>query len=1073
MGAGTIASAHRLIGMTLCRQCGEENPDRFRICGMCGAPLAAASPRRDARKTVTVVFSDLKGSTDLGERLDSESLRDALGVYFDEMRAVIERHGGVVEKYIGDAIMAVFGLPAVREDDATRAVRAAHEMQARLANVNDDLRERWGIELAARIGVNTGEVVAGDPAAGQRLVTGDTVNTAARLEQAAGAGDVLIGQLTYELVRDAVEVSVLEPLELKGKAERVAVYRLVGVAPAQAHERRLGAPLVGRSDELARLAAAEATARTSRRAALVTIVAAAGVGKSRLIHEFLASGDRRARSLRGRCLSYGDGITFWPIAEMIRTAAALDDDVPAEAARQRLITLAGGRDDVAARIAPLLALSDETYPLEETFWAVRSVFEGLAATAPLVVVVDDIHWAEPTLLELLEHVRATATAPIILIASARPELLEERPEWGRHDATLRLDPLTGAETEAVVANILGDTDLPAELVHRIIDAAEGNPLFVEQVLSMLVDAGDLARDAGGRWRLSAASKSVPVPPGIVALVDARLDRLGSEDRAVLQAGSVIGLVFYRGAVRSISAADIQPRVDRSLELLEERQFIRPDASSFLDDEAFRFDHALIHDGAYRSLLKRERAELHERFGRWLEEVAASRLAELEEIVGYHFEQAASHLAQLGPLDEHGLVVGEMAATRLANAGRRALSRGDSHAAANLLERAAALLPSPSRRRVEVVLDLAEATADLGEFDRSTHAASEALAAAHELGDELAVRNAELVSLFLRYTLDPADESGAVVRETEAAIGPLERADDHAGLVRAWRLLAWVHGTACRYGAAELAVERAVHHARMAGDRRAETRNLMSFAVSALYGPMPVPRARALAARISGEVHGDRRAEGIVLSASAHLAALDGDFLDARALYARARETLETLGGPLMAATVSLDSARVELLAGDAIAAERELRRDEAVLEAVGERYARSTITGLLGYALLRQGRPDDALVAAESAAGMAAPDDVESQSLWRRVRAGAVATTGSVDDALALASEAYAMVADTDAPLMKAYALLDLGEVQEAAGRSSEAAQSWRRALSLLEAKQARAPADQARGLLRSRKARV
>ena len=653
---------------------------------------------------------------------------------------------------------------------------------------------------------------------------------------------------------------------------------------------------------------------------------------------------------------------------------------------------------MAARIAPLLALSHETFPLEETFWAIRSLYEGLATTAPLVVVVDDIHWAEPTLLELIQHIRDTATAPIIIVASARPELLEERPEWGSGGETIRLAPLTSAETQTVVANILGDTDLPPEVLHRISEAAEGNPLFVEQMLSMLVEAGDLARDDDGRWRLRAGTASVPVPPGIVALIDARIDRLGVDDRAVLQTGSVIGLVFYRGAVQSISAADVRPRVDESIERLTERQMVRPDDSSFLDDEAFRFDHALIHDGAYRSLLKRERAELHERFGRWLESVAASRLAELEEIIGYHLEQAASYLAQLGPVDEHGRVVGEAASARLANAGRKALSRGDSHAAANLLERAAALLPGPSRRRVEIVLDLAEAAADLGEFERSGAAARQALASARELGDDLAVRNAELVALFLRYTLDPADETGTVVGETEAAIRPLERAGDHAGLVRAWRLLAWVHGTACRYGAAEQAVERAVHHARMAGDRRGETRNLMSFAVSGLYGPMSVPLARELAARIAIEVHGDRRAEGIVLSASAHLAALDGDFATARALYTRARETLETLGGPLMAATVSLDSARVELLAGDAVAAERELRRDYSVLEAVGERYALSTVAGLLGYSLLRQHRPDDALEAAYSAAAMAAPDDVESQSLWRRVRAGALAATGGMDE---------------------------------------------------------------------------
>ena len=346
------------------------------------------------------------------------------------------------------------------------------------------------------------------------------------------------------------------------------------------------------------------------------------------------------------------------------------------------------------------------------------------------------------------------------------------------------------------------------------------------------------------------------------------------------------------------------------------------------------------------------------------------------------------------------------------------------------------------------------------------AADEALAAARLLGDDLLVVNAELVSLFLRYTLDPANGAEQVVRETERAITPLEVAADHAGLVRAWRLQAWVHGTACNYGAAERAVERAVYHARLAGDRRAETRNLMSFAVSALYGPMPVGQAITLAERIALDVHGDRRAEGIVLSASAHLRALQGDFTEARALYSRARETLEALGGPVMAATVSLDSARVELLAGDPVAAERELRRDYDVLESIGERYALSTLAGLLGYALLQQGRLDAAIAATEAAEQMAAADDVESQSLWRRVRAAAVTALGAPDEALPLALAAYDLVVDTDAPLMKAFALLDLGEVHAAAGSLEEARRAWQDALVLFEAKEASVPAAMARDLM-------
>ena len=1056
--------------MTVCQQCGESNPERFRLCGMCGAPLTVQVVPREVRKTVTVVFSDLKGSTSLGERLDTESLRDALSLYFAEMQTVLQRHGGTIEKFIGDAIMAVFGLPAVREDDALRAVRAADEMRRRLDEVNVELKRRWGIELENRTGVNTGEVVAGDASTGQRLVTGDTVNTAARLEQAAPACEVLIGQLTYELVKDAAVVERVEPLDLKGKAERVPAYRLVSVASAANTSRRLEAPLVGRAEELARLRGTLVAADADRAARLATVVGAAGIGKSRLIEEFLGSLGTEARALRGRCLSYGEGITFWPLVEMIRSAAAIEDEVPPELALQRLETLCDGNDEAVDRLAPLLGLAHTTHPLEETFWAVRTLLETLARQAPVVVVIDDIHWAEPTLLDLIEHVLDTAAAPIVIVCSARADLLEERPTWGKRPGAERIDlhALSGSETGSVIANILGPSGLPVPLMDRITDAAEGNPLFVEQMLSMLVDAGVLKRAVDDVWQVVGNVDNIRVPPGISAVIEARLDRLGIEDRTVLQEGAVIGLVFYRGAVRSMSPAELQPMVDRSIERLDRRQLVRPDPAAFMDEDAFRFDHALIHDGAYRSLLKRERAELHERFAAWLEMTAGQRLSELEEIIGYHLEQSALHLMELGPLDDYGRLLADRAANRLASAGRRASARGDAPAAGNLLQRAVPLLVPGSRAQVELQLDLAETYADLGEFEQSEAAALEGLHAAQALHDGLLTTNASLVLLFLRYTLDPQDRTDEVVSETETAIPLLERAADHAGLVRAWRLLGWVHGTACRYGAAERAVERAVHHARLAGDRRAETRNLMSFALSALYGPMPVGEAIDLAQRIALEVEGDRRAEGVVLCASAHLHALSGRITEARAIYRRAREMLEELGGKVMAATVSLDSGRVELLAGDAVQAERELRRDYEVLESVSERYTLSTVAGLLAEAMLRQGRLDEAHALSQAAEGMAADDDVESQSLWRRVRAAVLAAWGRDDEALSLAEAAFELIAETDAPLLKGLALVEIGRVLAAASRHNEAATTWRQALSLFEAKEADAPAATIRALLQA-----
>jgi class 3 adenylate cyclase len=323
--------------MRICPSCGEENPERFRLCGFCGAPLAAAEPPQEVRKTVTVVFCDLKGSTALGERLDSEAVREVLDVYFAAMRGVVERHGGLVEKYIGDAIMAVFGLPRLHEDDALRAVRAAQEMRGALTEVNRRLESRWGVRLENRTGVNTGEVVAGDPSTGQRLVTGDTVNVAARLEQAAPPLEVLIGETTYRLVRDAVEVEAMPALELKGKSERVAAYRLVGVSRGEGVARRADTPLVGRTEELAVLAAAlERVGREPEAGAGDAASRTAGTGKSRLLQEFVG-GRRPGRGCCARrCLSYGEGITFWPLAEIARDAAGIAENEPADEARARL-----------------------------------------------------------------------------------------------------------------------------------------------------------------------------------------------------------------------------------------------------------------------------------------------------------------------------------------------------------------------------------------------------------------------------------------------------------------------------------------------------------------------------------------------------------------------------------------------------------------------------------------------------------------------------------------------------------------------------------------------------------------
>ncbi len=477
---------------------------------------------------MTIVFSDLKGSTSLGERLDSESLREVMARYFKEMSGALELHGGTVEKYIGDAIMAVFGMPVAHEDDALRAVRAALEMKARLEVLNVELEAHWGVTLANRTGVNTGPVIASaDANARQQIVTGDTVNVAARLEQAAPEYEVLIGEATYRLVRESVEVEAVEPLELKGKSERVPAYRLLGASEIGSPPRRHDLPLVGRARELGVLTGALESAIAGPSCRFVTLLAEAGTGKSRLIEEVMAvAADRGGLALRGRCLPYGSGITFWPLVEMVGQAAGIAQDDSADVACTKIATLVDD-GEVVERIAAAVGLSNADFSLDELFWATRKLFESLARRQPLVAVFEDVHWAESALLDLLSNLGSTAAgAPLLVLCAARHELRERQPEWPAvaGASELPLGPLEAGDVDRLVEHLLGGA-LPGDVLAEIGRASEGNPLFVEQLVSMFVEEGALRRE-GEAWVAGRDfSAGVGVPASIEALLAARLDLL--------------------------------------------------------------------------------------------------------------------------------------------------------------------------------------------------------------------------------------------------------------------------------------------------------------------------------------------------------------------------------------------------------------------------------------------------------------------------------------------------------------------------------------------------------------------
>ncbi|HEX3265863.1 MAG TPA: adenylate/guanylate cyclase domain-containing protein [Candidatus Limnocylindrales bacterium] len=1052
-------------GMRICPSCGEQSPERMRFCNTCGAALSVAVAR-ESRRTVTIVFAMPKVHTLSGEDPSPQTLRDVMSRYFDAMRTALERHGGTVEKFIGDAVMAVFGLPVRHEDDALRAVRAAADMQSALDGLNPGFRQEFGLELSNHIGVNSGEVIAGDASTAQRMVTGDAVNTAARLEQAAGSGEVVLGDLTYRLARDRIEVEFMAPLELKGKAEPVPAYRLVSAsatAAAPSADKTAGTPFVGREAEMARLGGGLDEAISERVARLVTVVGDAGVGKSRLIREFATAAQERARLVRGRCLPYGDGITFWPLAEVVREAAGITgEDTPRVATRRidRMLERAGAedREAIVERVAAAINLSAAQFPVAELMWGGRRFLETLATERPLVVLVDDLHWAEQTFLDFLDSMLETVdAASILILGSARHEISERHAEWAAvHEPMLvNLHPLSEADAGRIVEELLGS--LEETVRSRIAAAAEGNPLYVEQIVSMLVETGAIERGVDG-WVARDGAAKLQIPPTVQALVASRLDALKTEERAVVDPASVIGLTFALDAVSELVDDEIQPGLKSDLDVLVTKQLVRQLPE---EEVLYRFGHQIIRDTAYGSLLKRARAALHERFVTWAERVNRERGRELEfeEILGYHLEQAYVYRTGLGVIDAEAEEVGRRAAAKLSNAGRRALTRGDLPAATALLRRATLVLQSGSSERIEVLVDLADALIQQGLFDDAKEVLDGARIAAAEIGDARLGARVELIEAGRAQFVGGPDLGPRALETVAATVPILEQAGDDAGLARAARLEMYTKVMAGRLKEATAASARILEHARRAGDERLVSRSAAPIAYILVHGPEPVENAITRAREMLAEVRGDRKTEAIILGALAQLQAMNEEFDPARTTYRAAQDILLELGTGVDASSTSMDSAQVELLAGNVDAAERELRRDYDALEALGEVYLRSTIAAMLAETLWRAVRADEAERFATVSAEIADPDDILSQVLWRIVRSKILADRGEIAAATALAEEALESARATEEVGLLAETLVGLAYVRTAAGMHEEARAPLDEALALLNAKGDRATA--------------
>jgi DNA-binding SARP family transcriptional activator len=959
-----------------------------------GPSRQESSDRAADRRTVTVLVCDLVDSNELAARLDAEAYRALRSRYFELVREPVERHGGTLERSLGDAAIAVFGLPDLHEDDALRAVRAGFEAQAALR----------AAEIAARVGISTGEVHV-VPTPGEPMHMGAPASAAAELEARAPDGEVLITNETYARVRDALRAEAFDDAWL--------VRDVVPGAPAYA--RRLDAPLVGRSDELDRLRAAYEDARRSGLCRVATVLGEAGIGKTRLLRELLAPIRGDVRILVGRCMSYGQGATYLPIAEAVRQAVR-------DPSLESVAELLGGEDDaeqVAQRIAELSGLTEAPAAPSEAFWAVRRFLETLARDQPVVFVLDDIHWAEPTLLDLVEYLGEWTRAPVLVLCAARRDLFETRPAWGGPTSTgfvIELEPLGSAEVVQLVDG-LSSGPLDPDVERLIVEQAGGNPLFAEQLLAHAVEAPDLPGE---------------LPPTIEALLASRLDRLDPQELLALRRAAVIGRRFTRTELADVTPDDQLRRAETKLASLAERGLVHA------REHVFVFHHVLVRDVAYRGIPKSDRAELHERVARGLERRDAP-----DEIVGYHFEQAHGYVTELNLDDDRAQELAGAGGEHLGRAGIRAWQRADVPAAKNLLRRALALTPNAHDMACELGLAL-NVGGEPFEALRVFNDVSERADGHHKL-------RADIERAFIEAVLE-TERAGALLDAAERAVPVLEAAGDHRALGRAWYGVAFVRGAFyCEYAAMEEAAERIATCYRRSGWPLSSPADALGLALE--FGPKPVDHAIVRLTRLAAEDTG-RWTNANVLLWLGRLEALRSNFDEARALVDRARAAFQDLGlERTVVDSCGRAAAAIDVAVGRPQLAAQRLRDACAAIEQHGEAPVLATRAAELANALYEQGLYDEAAEWVETARANAGDDDLDAALTRRPVEAMLHARQGRLVEAERLAQATVELTAKTDSLNFRAAALLALAEVLELAGATENAKKHVNAALALYEQK--------------------
>jgi class 3 adenylate cyclase/tetratricopeptide (TPR) repeat protein len=988
----------------------------------------------DARKLVTVVFCDLADSTAFADAHDPEVVTSVLSRYFEVARGALEQHGGTVEKFIGDAVVGVFGVPRLREDDAVRAVRAAAAIRDGISSLNEELARGVGVELAVRVGVNSGQVLARERDDASGIAYGDPLNVAARLQQHAQAGEVLIGAETLGLVGSRIVVEPSEPLRLKGKSTPVGAARLVGLAEeVPAFERPIRSRFVGRGRELAALRDRVSLAREGE-PQLVTVVGEPGIGKSRLIREVITQGAitqeaGAASPLVGRCLAYGDGITYWPLAEILRQLERRPGGVDA--------ILAGDPDAelIASRLGAARGEAVDAAP-GEVAWAARRLIEHLAESGLVFVVVDDIHWAEPVMLDLIEYLSATIQGRVVLLCATRPELLESRPAWAtpRPGASLILLPPLDDGEVATLAASLANGGGDRGWAQRLVSWTAGNPLFVEQIMA--------ARDDGS------LDEQTP-PQSIQTLLASRVDQLPASERELLTCAGVEGRLFHRGALAALLADELRASLDTALLALVRKQFIRADRAEFPGDDAYRFVHALVRDAAYDALPIRRRAMLHERYADWLEAQPIA-LAEVEELLAYHLEQAHRFRVSVGLNDETTIDVARRAGDHLLAAGLRANARWDLRAVVDLLGRAQPLLDEA--RWLDVAVTYGENLVFWESMPAGLASLKQTVVDAERAGrDDIACQ--------AKLQVYRKDRTISEEATRQAALAALERfpAETHPETAAAaYQALAIALGNSGRSGEAAEADLRSIQIARQAGLQRLASESQQDYSLWIVTGPTPAQEAIQRLEEMLAQPDAALRDRLGILPALAALHAMRCHTDQTRRLAAEVEQIQERRG-----VREGLADHVFAIWLGPALAQIGDTDAAITLLRATCETFRRRQNTGILsglaatlGIVLVDAGTNlDEADALCEESRRFTQPDDALAQILWRILRAKLLRHAGHPDQALPFAEQALTYAEQTDGPDKQADALALIASLHADTGSPIKADELRARALALYRQK--------------------